>query len=181
MIINTHHPWHSVDIGPQAPQIVKAIIEISRGSKGKYELNKETGLLELDRVLFSAVHYPANYGFIPRTYYMDNDPLDILVFCSVDIVPLCMTDVRVVGVIHMTDDNGPDDKIVGVVHNDEAFKHVNDITDLTPHTLNEVKRFFMDYKILENKKVEVGDAWGKEKAYECINTGIQLYKDKIKK
>ena len=175
------NPWHKVPIGADAPRIVKAIIEIPKGSKGKYELDKETGLLNLNRVLFSAVHYPANYGLIPQTYYLDNDPLDILVLCSIDLVPLSTLDARVIGMMRMKDENGPDEKIISVAQYDSALEHINDLKDLPKHALDELKRFFLDYKILENRKVEVGEFMGREMAYECIDMSVKLYNEKCKK
>ena len=112
------NPWHAVSIGKKIPQFVQAIIEIPKGSKAKYELDKESGLLKLDRVLFSAVHYPANYGFIPQTYCDDKDPLDILVICSVDVEPLCLIEAKVIGVMHMIDGGEIDDKIIAVAAHD---------------------------------------------------------------
>ena len=112
------NPWHAVAIGKKIPQFVQAIIEIPKGSKAKYELDKESGLLKLDRVLFSAVHYPANYGFIPQTYCDDKDPLDILVICSVDVEPLCLIEAKVIGVMHMIDGGEIDDKIIAVAAHD---------------------------------------------------------------
>ena len=129
-----YNPWHSVSNGKKAPEIVNSIIEIPKGSKGKYELDKESGLLRLDRVLFSAVYYPVNYGFIPRTYCDDRDPLDILVICSIDVDPLCIVEAKVIGAMHMIDNNERDDKIISVAKNDMSVNHINDIKELPPHT-----------------------------------------------
>src|ERR1700750_3102015 len=108
--MSTQHPWHQVSPGDNLPETVQSIIEIPKGSKAKYELDKESGLLKLDRVLFSAVHYPANYGLFPQTYCVDHDPLDILVICSIDVVPMCLIEAKVIGVMQMIDDNEKDDK-----------------------------------------------------------------------
>jgi inorganic pyrophosphatase len=175
------HPWHEVPTGSETPQIVTAIIEIAKGSKGKFELDKETGMIKLDRVLYSAVHYPANYGFIPQTYCEDKDPLDILVITSVELPPLCMIEARVIGVMRMIDQGEADDKIIAVAHNDMAHSHIHNIYDLAPHTMKEIKRFFEDYKALENKEVRVEDMQGRQKAYEIIADSIELYQQTFKK
>ncbi len=171
------NPWHSVSPGKDAPEIVNSIIEIPRGSKGKYELDKSTGLLRLDRVLFSAVHYPANYGFIPQTYCSDKDPLDILVICSIEVDPLCIIESKVIGVMHMTDEEQADDKIIAVAKNDMSVNYINNINELPPHTVVELKRFFEDYKKLEQKEVLVKDFLGKERAYQIIEESIRLYEE----
>ncbi|UYZ58657.1 inorganic diphosphatase [Hymenobacter latericus] len=172
----THfNPWHDVNYGSKAPQTVNAIIEIPKGSKGKYELDKDSGLLKLDRVLFSAVHYPAAYGFIPQTYCDDKDPLDVLVLCSVDVVPMCLIEAKVIGVMQMIDNNEEDDKIIAVAANDVSMNHYNDISELPPHTLLEMRRFFEDYKALENKQVVVEKFMGREEAYKIVQDSLRLY------
>ena len=172
--------WHSVDPGKDVPGIVRAIIEIPMGSKAKYELDKESGLLKLDRVLFSAVHYPANYGFIPQTIADDNDPLDILVISSIEVDPLCIVEAKVIGVMHMTDNEENDEKIIAVAKNDMAVNYINNLNELPPHTNVELKRFFEDYKQLENKQVIVKEFLEKEKAYEIIFNSLRKYKEKFK-
>ncbi|WP_026463433.1 inorganic diphosphatase [Adhaeribacter aquaticus] len=176
-----NNPWHSVTYGENAPAVVTGIIEIPKGSKAKYELDKESGLLRLDRVLFSAVHYPANYGFIPQTYCDDQDPLDILVICSIDVDPMCIIDAKVIGVMQMIDNNEEDDKIIAVAANDMSVNHVNDISELPPHTLLEIRRFFEDYKKLENKEVIVENFLGREEAYEIVRRSIELYNETFRK
>lgn len=169
------NPWHNIPVGKEAPQYVNAIIEIPKGSKAKYELDKETGFLKLDRVLYSAVHYPINYGFIPHTYCGDKDPLDILVICSIDIHPFCLVEAKVIGVMHMKDQEEEDDKIIAVAKNDMSVNHINDITELPPHTMVEVKSFFQDYKKLEQKQVEVNELKGKEEALITVQRSIEMY------
>ena len=171
------NPWHNVSFGEHAPDVVTAIIEIPQNSKGKFELDKTTGLLKLDRVLFSAVHYPANYGFIPRTYCEDKDPLDILVITSIELPPLCQIDAKVIGVMRMVDQGEADDKIIAVAANDMSLNHIEDIDEIPVHTINQVRRFFEDYKKLEHKEVVVEDFLRKDEAFRIIRESIQLYKD----
>lgn len=173
------NPWHHVPIGEEVPQQLNAIIEISKGSKAKYEVDKETGLLRLDRVLHTAFYYPINYGFIPQTFAGDGDPLDILVLSEVSIEPLCIVQAKVLGVMRMHD-KGEDDKIIAVCADDASVAHYNEISELPPHFLLELRHFFMRYKELENKSnVEVEEFYGKEKAYEIITQSIIDYQKDI--
>ncbi len=173
--------WHSVSIGEDKPEVVQAIIEISKGSKGKFELDKDSGLIKLDRVLFSAVHYPTNYGFIPQTYCDDKDPLDILVLSTVDLPPLCLVEARVVGVMGMIDGGEGDDKIIAVAKGDPNMKHITELEDLPQHTLDEIRQFFEEYKKLEKKTVEVTGFEGKKRALEVVEESIALYQKTFKK
>lgn len=175
------HPWHDVPPGEDVPKIVTALIEIPQGSKGKYEVDKASGLIKLDRALYSSVHYPANYGFIPQTYAGDNDPLDILVISQIEIPQLCLVDAKVIGVMRMKDKDEVDDKIIAVAKNDIAVNYVNSLEELPPHTTVEIKRFFEDYKILEHRKIEIEEFFGKEKAFEIILESIEFYKKKFTK
>jgi inorganic pyrophosphatase len=176
-MISTVHPWHSIDPGKETPACVKSIIEIPKWSKGKYELDKSSGILRLDRVLFSSVHYPANYGFIPQTYCDDHDPLDILVICSIDVFPMCIIDAKVIGVMEMIDQQEKDAKIISVARNDMSVNYINELSELPPHTLVELKRFFEDYKKLEHKNVIVEEFGNREKAYKVIVDSINLYQE----
>jgi inorganic pyrophosphatase len=177
-MIPCSHPWHGIDPGKNAPDCVKCVIEIPKGSKGKYELDKNTGLLKLDRVLFSSVHYPANYGFIPQTYCDDYDPLDILVICSIDVYPMCIVDAKVIGVMEMIDGDERDDKIIAVAQNDMSVNYIKDLSELPPHTIVELKRFFEDYKMLEHKNVKVQQFMNRERAYEIVIESMNLYQAK---
>jgi inorganic pyrophosphatase len=174
------HPWHSVEAGKDAPAIVNSLIEIPKGSKGKYEMDKNTGLLRLDRVLFSSVHYPANYGFIPQTYCDDHDPLDILVICSIDVYPMCIVEAKVIGAMEMVDGDERDDKIIAVAEHDMSVNYINDLSQLPPHTLVELKRFFEDYKMLEHKNVVVEQFMNREKACDIVLESMSLYQIKKK-
>lgn len=176
-----NHPWHSIHYGENVPVIVNTIIEIPKGAKAKYEIDKSSGLLRLDRVLFSSVHYPANYGFIPQTYCDDKDPLDILVICSIDVEPMCIVEAKVIGVMNMIDSNEHDDKIIAVANDDMSVNYINDICELPPHTVIEMRRFFEDYKKLEHKNVVVENFLGKNDAYKIIEESIIMYKNLIKK
>jgi inorganic pyrophosphatase len=174
------HPWHQVEIGSQAPQTVNAIIEIPKGSKAKYELDKESGLLKLDRMLFSSVHYPANYGFIPRTLCDDHDPLDILVLSQEATVPLCIMRAKPIGVMKMLDQGEADDKIIAVSADDPEYAHYTSMDELPPHRMLEVKRFFEDYKTLEKKTVKIENFLGKADALRVIEAAINMYKATFK-
>lgn len=173
------NPWHDVSVGDNPPERVNAMIEIPRGSRAKYEIDKETGLLKLDRVLFSAVHYPANYGLIPQTLGDDNDPLDVLVLSYADVPPLCLMRARIVGVMHMIDGGEGDDKLIAVAEDDITVNHIQDVTDIPQQQLDEIVDFFSEYKRLEKKKVEVNGIKGKDVAFEIIRKGIETYKAKF--
>jgi inorganic pyrophosphatase len=170
------HPWHDIEVPAKFEDGFPAFIEIPKGSKMKYELDKTTGLLRVDRVLFSAVHYPANYGFIPRSYCGDGDPLDVLVLGTESVVPMCIMRARAIGRMQMQDEKGLDDKIIAVHLDDPAIRDIRHIRELMPHVLLELKRFFLDYKTLENKRVEVEDFDGPEKANEVIRAALDDYR-----
>jgi inorganic pyrophosphatase len=172
---NPFNPWHSVSPGSRTPEFVNGIIEIPKGTRAKYELDKESGMIRLDRVLYSSMYYPANYGFIPRSYCDDKDPLDILVLSQIDVVPMCLIEAKVIGVMQMLDEGEADDKIIAVAAGDPAVNHINDISELAPHFVSELRSFFEDYKKLENKSVRVEEFGGKEMAYRIVNESFELY------
>ncbi|QKJ28625.1 inorganic diphosphatase [Mucilaginibacter mali] len=178
--MSTQHPWHQVSPGEDIPNIVNAVIEIPKGSKAKYEIDKDSGLLKLDRILFSSVMYPANYGFIPQTYCDDKDPLDILVLCSADVYPMSMIEAKVIGVMHMVDNGEQDDKIIAVAKNDMSVNYIDDLNELPPHAMKEIVRFFQDYKALEGKNVTIEHLLGKPYAYKVIKESLALYNETFK-
>jgi inorganic pyrophosphatase len=169
------HPWHDVPWGHDVREAFYAVIEIPEGSKVKYELDKPTGLLLTDRVLYSAVRYPANYGFIPQTYCDDGDPLDVLVLCQEALVPLSIARARAIGVIPMRDDKGQDDKIIAVHLDDPQWSEYHDISEIPRHMLAELKRFFLDYKTLERKQVEIETLRGRIDAENTVDEALAFY------
>jgi inorganic pyrophosphatase len=171
-----HHPWHETSIGKKPPHFVNGIIEIPRGSRAKYEVDKESGLIKLDRVIYASMYYPLNYGFIPQTMGEDHDPLDIVVLTQVSVVPLCLIPSKVIGVMQMVDRGEADDKIIAVAEEDPSVSHINDVKDLPQHLVAELKHFFENYKTLENKKVVVDEFLPKEKAFAIIEESISYYK-----
>jgi inorganic pyrophosphatase len=171
------HPWHDSYIDDALiATAFPVVIEIPKGSKNKYELDKETGLLRLDRVLYSAVYYPADYGFIPRTFCEDGDPLDALVLSQEPVYPLTIVEARAIGVMRMRDDKGSDDKIVAVSVHDPAFADYTDKAQLPSHVLRQVRRFFEDYKVLEQKQVIIEDLLGPREAVNIIAEALELYR-----
>ncbi len=163
------HPWHDIYVDDhQIDGAFPVVIEVPKGSKNKYELDKETGLLSLDRVLYSAVHYPADYGFVPRSFCDDGDPLDALVLGQDPVYPLTIVEARAIGLMRMRDDKGIDDKIIAVSVRDPAFSDYTDHKQLPSHVGREIKRFFQDYKVLENKTVVVEDILGPAEALAII-------------
>ncbi len=178
------HAWHDVKPGRITPEKFLALIEISKGSKNKYELDKETGHLILDRVLFTSTHYPQNYGFIPRTYAEDYDPLDVLVLCSEDILPMSFVECSPIGVLIMKDNGLNDEKIIAVANNDPFYNGYRDISDIPDHVMDEIKHFFSVYKTLEGKDTAVDEVRGRDEALriigECIKTYHNIIEPKIK-
>ena len=173
------HPWHDVSPGEHSPDEVTAVIECPKGTNVKYELDKETGFIKLDRVLYSAVHYPGDYGFIPQTYYDDGDPIDIIILSNFPVYPRVLVKARPIGVLEMYDDMGKDYKIIAVHANDPRFDRFNNITDVSESVLNEIRHFFETYKELQNKHVEIKGVKGLIEAKAEIMRSIQMYKDKF--
>ncbi len=173
------NPWHHVSYGDKVPDLVNAIIEIPKNSRAKYELDKESGLLKLDRILYSSVYYPANYGFIPQTYCDDQDPLDILVISQLEMDPLCLVEARVIGVMRMLDQGEADDKIIAVCSQDMSVAHIRDISELPPHFMKELRHFFEEYKKLENKLVKIEEFEGERLAKKILLHSINDYKAKF--
>ena len=171
------HPWHDLPINPDAiAERFNVVIEIPRGSKVKYELDKPSGMLRVDRILYSSVIYPSNYGFVPRTFCDDGDPLDVLVLGNEPVVPLTIMEARAIGVMHMLDGGKKDDKLIAVHVRDPAFADYTEISELPRHVLREISRFFEDYKALENKVVEVEQFNGRDVANKILREAIQMYR-----
>ncbi|HEY0731076.1 MAG TPA: inorganic diphosphatase [Chitinophagaceae bacterium] len=177
--LNVLHPWHGAGYGEKAPATVNALVEIPQGSRTKYEIDKTTGLLKVDRIIYSSFHYPVNYGFIPQTLGLDGDPLDILILCSQSIQPLCLVEATVIGNMQMIDSGEEDDKIIAVASKDPSVNHITDIDELPKHFFNELKNYFEQYKVLENKQVQIDNFQNKQEAYKIINDAIALYKEKF--
>jgi inorganic pyrophosphatase len=171
------HPWHDVTPGEDLPGEFNAIIEIPMGSSVKYELDKRTGLIKLDRVLYSAVYYPANYGFLPQTLAEDDDPLDVLVLCQEPVVPLTLVKARAIGLMTMIDSGKKDHKILAVAVYDPEFNGFTEASELPPHRLNMLRRFFQDYKMLEGKAVEVDELTPSEFAKPIIIDSLERYSE----
>jgi inorganic pyrophosphatase len=169
------NPWHHLETGENAPSVVNALIEIPMGSKVKYELDKKSGLMVVDRVLYGAVYYPANYGFIPQTYCEDNDPLDILVLCQEEVLPRTIMQAKVIGSMAMIDGGAEDDKIIAVFPGDPAFAQYDDIGDLPKFQLAELRKFFEDYKKLENKAVKIEEFYHRDGALQMVRDAMALY------
>jgi inorganic pyrophosphatase len=180
-MLTVSHPWHGVTPGENAPRIVNAVIEIPQGSRAKYEIDKASGLLRLDRVIYSSFMYPVNYGFIPQTYGDDRDPLDILVLTSVQVEPLCLMEARIIGVMQMIDNGDGDDKIIAVATGDPGVNYINNIEELPKHFFNELRNFFEEYKKLENKVVQVEEFGDKAAALKIVERALDSYKEHFHK
>lgn len=171
--------WHDLNPSRVTTENFVAVIEISKGSKKKFELDKETGLLILDRILYTSTHYPANYGFIPLTYAEDNDPLDVLVLCSEVIEPLTLVQCYPIGLIKMIDNNEVDEKIIAIPYKDPSLNVYRDISALPTHTFEEISHFFEVYKQLEHKTTSIKEIQGRDEAVEAIARAIKLYREKF--
>ena len=171
--------WHDID--PGTKESVNVIIEINKGSKNKYEIDKKTGLIALDRVLHTGQDYPFDYGFVPQTLWHDGDPLDVVVLTTYPLVPGVMVKVRPVAVMHMVDGGESDEKVIGVPVEDPRFDHVKEMNDINSHTLKEIEHFFLTYKQLQNKTVEINGTDGRVEAEKAFIEGVKLYKEKYNK
>ena len=169
--------WHDIDARRITPERFIAVVEITKGGKQKYEMDKETGLLRLDRILYTSTHYPANYGFIPRTYADDGDPLDVLILCSESLNPMCLVECYPIGVITMSDNGKPDEKIIAIPFTDPYYNCYRSLTDLPRHIFDEMKHFFSVYKQLENKDTAVDQVFAKEEALAVIAKAIAQYEE----
>ena len=175
------HAWHDISPGPKIPNEFNAVIEIPFGSSVKYELDKTSGMIMLDRILYSAVYYPANYGFIPQTLAEDDDPLDVLVFCQEPVVPLTIIQARTVGLMTMLDGGVKDHKIIAIASRDPEFNSYTKASEMPPHRLTMLRRFFQDYKLLEDKAVEVDEVQPPEDAYPVIEAALSAYSHQRRK
>lgn len=173
------HPWHDIPINEQSPEEVNVIVEIPQGDKVKYELDKETGLMRVDRILYSSVIFPANYGFIPQSYGDDKDPLDILVLMQEPVAPLTLLQARPIGLMKMFDQGQEDDKIICVHLDDPAFRDYYNINELPVHGLRELRQFFEEYKALEEKDVQVEEFFGPDEAKSVIQNSMKHYRNEI--
>lgn len=174
------NPWHDIKIHEKSPEIINAVIEIPKDCTIKYELDKETGMLKLDRFLYSAIHYPGDYGFVPQTLWDDNDPLDIIILTGRPVRPMTLACVRVIGVIRMIDGKEKDDKIIGVYNQDPRFKELTDLKDVPSHTIKKLKHFFEKYKKLQGRTCKVPEILGKEDAKKDILRAQKMYEEKYK-
>lgn len=173
--------WHDLSLGDKAPEEFNVIVECPKGSKNKYEVDKETGLIKLDRAMKTAQDYPFDYGFAPQTLWEDGDPLDVVILTTYPLHPGILLKVRPVGVMHMIDDGEGDDKIIAVPVKDLRWEDTQDLSDINKHTLKEMRHFFETYKSIENKVVTINGFEGKDKAIEGVKKSIELYKEKFKK
>lgn len=173
--------WHDIDLGKNSPKVVNAIIEIPKDSQQKYEFDKEYGILKLDRTIYSAVHYPGDYGFLPQTLWEDHDPLDIVVLTSRPVYPLTLVKARIIGVLKMVDDGEEDDKLIAVYDSDPRYKEFQDVKNIPKHTLTELKHFFETYKQLQGKECKILKIQDKLVAQKVVEKAQKMYQDKFKK
>ena len=171
--------WHDIESHRITPEEFIAVVEISKGSKQKYEMDKKTGLLKLDRILYTSTHYPANYGFIPHTLAADNDPLDVLILCSESLIPMSLVKCYPIGVIVMEDNGSVDEKIIAIPFADPNYNSYKSINDLPKHVFDEMRHFFSVYKELEDKHTSVDVASDREEALKIINQSMENYKKNL--
>lgn len=176
-----YNAWHDVDIGKDSPEVVQAVIEIPKDSNIKYELDKETGMLKLDRFLYSAVHYPGDYGFVPKTLWDDGDPLDIIILTHRPVYPMTLVNARIIGVLRMIDGDEKDDKVIAVYHNDPRYTEFRDIKDVPQHIIKELVHFFEKYKELQGKTVKVLEVLDRKAAQDDVIRGKKMYDKKYGK
>ena len=173
--------WHDINKDRISKDNFVSVIEINKNCRNKYELDKETGMLKLDRILYTSTHYPANYGFIPRTYAGDNDPLDVLVICQEEIAPMTLVETYPIGVLIMTDDNEQDEKIIAICKKDPFLNCYKDISELPQNLLSDIKNFFEFYKQLEGKQTTVDKMLGRDEAEKIIQKSIEDYINNFEK
>ena len=173
------HLWHNLSAGPTPPDVLYAVVEVPKGSRNKYEYSKTAGIIKLDRVLYSPLHYPGDYGFIPQSYYEDGDPLDVLIMMGEPTFPGCVIEVRPIAMLKLVDKGDNDDKILAVPSTDPQFDDLHDLADVSRHFPHEVEHFFKVYKQLEGKPVESHGWVGAAEAKEAVLRSLQLYRDKF--
>ncbi len=173
--------WHEISAGEDIPNVINMIVEIPNGSKNKYEIDKETGMIKLDRAMKSAQDYPFDYGFVPQTLWEDGDALDVVLLATYPLHPGILVEARPVAVMHMIDGGEGDDKIIAVPKSDPRFEDIKDLADVNKHTIKEIKHFFETYKTIDGKKVEITGVEGREAAYVAVKKGLQMYADKFSK
>ncbi len=173
--------WHEISAGKESPNLINVIIEIPKGSKNKYEIDKENGLIKLDRAMKSSQDYPFDYGFVPQSYWEDDDPLDVVLLTTYPLSPGILVEARPVAVMWMKDGGDGDDKIIAVPKNDPRWDEVKDLADVNKHTIKEIQHFFETYKSIEGKEVKVSGVDGRERALEIIKKGLEMYREKFSK
>lgn len=173
--------WHDISSGDDLPKVINVIVEIPKGSKNKYEIDKESGLIKLDRAMKSAQDYPFDYGFVPQTLWEDGDALDVVLLTTYPLHPGILVEARPIAVMHMIDGGEGDDKVIAVPKNDPRWEEANDLTDVNKHTIKEIKHFFETYKTIDGKTVEITGVEGREAAYEAVRKGLALYAEKFPK
>lgn len=173
--------WHDIPSGDDLPKVINVIVEIPKGSKNKYEIDKESGLIKLDRAMKSAQDYPFDYGFVPQTLWEDGDALDVVLLTTYPLHPGILVEARPIAVMHMIDGGEGDDKVIAVPKNDPRWEEAHDLTDVNKHTIKEIKHFFETYKTIDGKTVEITGVEGREAAYEAVKKGLALYEEKFPK